>query len=109
LKPVTQERYDLVLEINGCFKKVQCKTGRVRDGAIQFNTHSIQWLQGRKGQKRHYRGEIDLFLVYCEELAEAYLVPIELVGVTTARLRIQPTANNQQKRVLWAQDFRLQP
>ena len=36
------QRYDLVIETDEGFLRVQCKTGRLRDGVIQFNALSIQ-------------------------------------------------------------------
>jgi len=35
------QRYDLVIHHNNEFIRVQCKTGRLRNGAIVFNTISI--------------------------------------------------------------------
>ena len=40
-------RYDMVLEMEGTLKKVQVKTGRLRDGKIIFQTTS-----NNKGYKR---------------------------------------------------------
>jgi hypothetical protein len=106
LKPVmAHSRYDLVIEVAGEFKKVQCKTGRISNGAVEFNTNSVEWKTGRIAKGRHYRGDIDYFLVYCEEINGVYLVPVEDVGVHHARLRIQPTRNNQAKSILWAKDY----
>lgn len=35
------ERYDLVLDDDGVFTRVQCKTGRLKDGVIEFDTCSV--------------------------------------------------------------------
>ena len=32
------DRYDFVIEKDGDFKKVQCKTGRIKSGAVRFRT-----------------------------------------------------------------------
>jgi hypothetical protein len=106
LKPVASHtRYDLVIELNGEFKKVQCKTGRVVNGAVEFNTNSVEWKTGRIARGRHYKDDIDYFLVYCVETSEVYLVPVGDVGIHHARLRIDPTRNKQTKKILWAKDF----
>ena len=34
--------YDLVLDLGAEFLRVQCKTGRLRDGAIVFNARSCR-------------------------------------------------------------------
>ena len=35
-------RYDLVIDVGGRFLRAQCKTGRLRDGVIRFNTVSTR-------------------------------------------------------------------
>jgi hypothetical protein len=35
-------RYDLLLDCEGRLLQVQCKTGRLRDGVVQFNSQSVQ-------------------------------------------------------------------
>ncbi len=34
-------RYDLMIDNDGYLSRVQCKTGRLREGAIRFNTCSV--------------------------------------------------------------------
>jgi len=41
LKPLSElSRYDLVIDKGSGFERVQCKTGRLRNGVIIFNTCS---------------------------------------------------------------------
>jgi PD-(D/E)XK endonuclease len=100
-------RYDLVIEKGGEFWRIQCKTGRInrqRDG-LEFNTSSMD---ARTWVRRHYRGEIDYFAVYCEETDGVYLVPIaEIPGNTQATLRFDPPRNNQKKGVRMAADYEI--
>src|SRR5215467_12197444 len=57
------QRYDLVLDCEGQLRKVQCKAGRLRDGAVQFSSQSVQ--SNTQGTRtRGYAGEVDLFMVY---------------------------------------------
>ena len=35
-------RYDFALDMGDRFLRVQCKTGRVRNGAVMYSTHSVQ-------------------------------------------------------------------
>lgn len=110
LKPVyTHARYDLVIELDGQFKKIQCKTGQLRNGRVIFNTHSIEWKQGRVAHHRHYQDDVDYFLVYCYENNESYFVPVGDAGKHTCSVRIEPTKNSQMKNVLWAKDYKLKP
>lgn len=101
------QRYDLVIEDSeGQFCRVQCKTGRLENGAIHFDTanHNVT---GKKRDWRHYRGQCDYFAVYCGDLGKAYLVPVDQVGRTRAHLRIELPKNNQEKYVRWAKDYEL--
>src|SRR6185312_6858024 len=57
-------RYDMVIEKDGQFSRLQCKTGRYINGVVKFNTCSINWWN--KTKKRYTREEIDYFAVYCD-------------------------------------------
>ncbi len=106
-------RYDLVFEdADGNFYRIQCKTGCISQGCIDFNTSSNYYHHPRKGEKtdyrrRDYRGQIDYFAVYSPDTRKVYLVPIEHVPVTEGRLRLEPTKNGQEKNIRWAQDYEL--
>ena len=58
------QRYDLVIDVDGQFVRAQCKTGRMRNGVITFNTRSVR-TNTRRTIFREYQGEADVFLVYC--------------------------------------------
>ena len=74
--------YDLVLEMNGKLLRVQCKTGRLRDGRIVFQTSSVYLADG-KYTKFHYRDRIDLWAVYCPDNGKIYLIPVADVQNTS--------------------------
>ena len=104
------QRYDLVIEDKDGFIRVQCKTGRLqKTGAIKFNTCSSTYhhpnAPTRYGNSQDYRGEADLFGVYCPENDSVYMVPVDSVGTRSAFLRIAETQNNQRKGVRWARDY----
>ncbi len=104
-----KQRYDLVIEDSEeQFWRVQCKTARIEDNGtvIAFDTanHSIALKDKRA---RHYREQCDFFAVYCGELNQIYLVPIDQVGTTKANLRLVPAKNNQEKYVRWAKDYEI--
>jgi PD-(D/E)XK endonuclease len=100
------QRYDLVIDSDGSFLKVQCKTGRLREGAIRFRSVSVQ-SNTSVTRVRGYAGEVDLFAVYCPENITVYLVPADEVSPNINYLRVDPTRNNQSKRVRWARDYEL--
>jgi PD-(D/E)XK endonuclease len=100
------QRYDLVLDCDGRFLKAQCKTGRLRGGVIECSTQSIQ-SNTRATRWRSYRGEVDLFIVYCPQNDAIYAVPVEEAPRREMYLRIDPPRNKQAKHVRWAKDYEL--
>ena len=106
-------RYDLVIEdADGNFYRIQCKTGWIEsDGAyIEFATASTYYhtRAGKTGHgRKDYRGQIDYFAVYCPDTMKVYLVPVNHVGTTNAKLRLVPTKNKQEKNVHWARDYEM--
>jgi len=102
-------RYDLAIDDGIRLARVQCKTGRLRDGAITFKTSSSYAHHRTPRQNRlHYQGQIDFFGVYCRATRGTYLVPIEEVTTTCeAMLRVSPARNRQQKRIRLASDYEL--
>ncbi len=100
------QRYDLVLDCDGRFLRAQCKSGRLREGAIQFRALSTQ-SNMRRTRSRSYVGEVDLFIVYCPDTQRVYVVPAEEVPNTCMYLRVDPPGNRQGKRVRWAKDYEL--
>jgi hypothetical protein len=101
------QRYDLVLELEGKFVRAQCKTGRLRDGTIEFNTISVQCNMNR-ALSRDYRGDVDVFLVHCPDRpGDVYCMPVDETGLSKTRLRLEPTLNGQFQRIRWADDYKL--
>lgn len=96
-------RYDLALDNNGSFVRVQCKTGRLQNGAIVFSVASTV---GRMGTgHRTYADEADMFGVYCPETDGVYLVPVVGCGNRECSLRVTATKNNQRSGVRLAADY----
>jgi PD-(D/E)XK endonuclease len=94
-------RCDLVIESDRRLARVQCKTGRLRRGAVAFSLCS-NYGHHRNPETRHRpdHGQIDFFAVYCPETNSVYLIPIEdLPGRRQAWLRVDPPLNQQQKRI----------
>jgi hypothetical protein len=94
-------RYDLIADNGSRLTRVQCKTGRLRNGSVFFNTcSSYAHHPNPKQIKRDYLGEVDEFAVYCPDTCGVYLVPIEELPVRrTAALRVTPARNGQVKRI----------
>jgi hypothetical protein len=76
-------RYDLIADDGERLYRVHVKTGRLRNG------------------------EIDFLAVYCPQTKEVYLVPESELVQTRGHLRVDPTVNRQNKRIRWARRFKL--
>ena len=102
-------RYDLVIDDGARTARIQCKTGRLRLGAIRFATCSCYGHHLRPGQsRRDYIGHVDFFAVYCPETSGVYLVPIEDIPVRVqAALRVEAPRNGQQRRIRFASEYEL--
>ncbi len=101
-----QQDYDLVTEDNGCFSRIQCKTGRLRQGSIYFNLYTMA--QGsREHIRRCYGDRVDFYGVYCPDNDKSYLVPNVGLAKSACALRVDPTANNQSKNIRWAANYEL--
>lgn len=99
-------RYDLVIEDNGSFTRIQCKTGKVSCGAIVFAVASSQYHRG--GKRQDYRGQIDAFGVFCPDNEKVYIIPIaDLPLVREAKLRLTPPRNLQVKGIRWAAKYEI--
>jgi PD-(D/E)XK endonuclease len=97
-------KYDFVIDDSVSLRRVQCKTGRVKNGVLLFNAHSKA---GNGYAKVGYRGLADLFAVLNPEDDKVYLIPVDEVGETDVSLRLTPTLNNQAQRVRWAEFYLL--
>jgi hypothetical protein len=100
------QRYDMVLEIDGSFRRVQCKTGRLRDGCVLFRASSTR-SNTRRTLTRDYKEDVDLFIVHCPDTGGIYVIPIDEATRTQGTLRIDPTGNGQDRRVRWAHEYEL--
>ena len=100
------QRYDLVLDLDGAFVRAQCKTGRYRRGVIAFSAQSVVTSKTRN-VTRGYRGQADVFLVHCPDFESVYCVPVDEAPGTAMSLRVEPTRNGQSDRVHWARDYEL--
>ncbi len=99
-------RYDLVVDLGDRMLRVQCKTGRLKDGVIEFNTLSVR-TNTERWLVRSYDGEADVFAVSCPETKGVYLVPVEGAPRSSCRLRLEPTENHQAAGIRWARDYEL--
>ena len=102
-------RCDLIVEREGELVRIQCKTGRLRDGSIRFAVCSCYGHhRNPENARRTYQGQIDFFAVYCPETRSVYLIPIEDVPLKVAAyLRVDKPRNNQRRRIRMAADYEI--
>lgn len=103
------QRYDLGIDVGGGrFLRVQCKTGRLRNGAVVFYPCSVD-SRSKKGRciRKNYRQDVDFFGVYCPDNRKCYLVPVKEVPVTGCFLRVEAPRNGQKMRIRWADVFEI--
>jgi PD-(D/E)XK endonuclease len=102
-------RYDLVLENGTSFARVQCKTGRLRGGAIRLAACSSYAHHSNPSlTRRDYLGEIDFFGVYCPETGGVYLVPIADAPIRhQGVLRVAATRNGQSRNIRMAAAYEI--
>jgi hypothetical protein len=94
-------RYDLAIDDGERLARVQCKTGRLRKGAVRFAVcSSYAHHGGLAPPRRDYQGEIDYFCVHCPDTGGVYLVPIDHLPVRAeAALRVTATRNGQRSGI----------
>jgi PD-(D/E)XK endonuclease len=102
-------RCDLLIEDRDVISRAQCKTGRLRKGAVVFAVcSSYGHHRNPATARRTYDGQIDYFAVYCPETAVTYLVPIADVPTkTSAALRVEPPRNGQRHLIRFASNYEL--
>jgi PD-(D/E)XK endonuclease len=102
-------RYDLVIDDGENLGRVQCKTGRLRDGAIRFATCSCYAHHANpRRTRRNYHGQVDFFAVHCPETTGVYLIPLsELETNVQGTLRVSPARNSQRRGVRVAAGYEI--
>lgn len=99
------EKYDFVFEdFDKSFKRVQCKTGRYRNGSITFNGYSTTRINGKHTTTLYQEGDFEFYGVACSEFPETWLVPISEAG-STGSLRIDQYPGNRSYSCKWAKDY----
>lgn len=108
LRPLSSSlRYDLAIDgLDGSIIRVQCKTGRLKDGQITFRACSAD---ARRPNGVPYQGQIEAFGVFCPQTGRSYLIPMSAIGSrhTTVRLRVSPARNGQVRGIRYASEFEI--
>ena len=102
-------RYDLAIDDGQRLARVQCKTGRLRDGAVRFKAcSSYAHHRSATVRSRPYGGAVEFFAIYCPETGRVYLVPISDLEIRhQGALRVTPPRNGQQRGVRQARGYEI--
>lgn len=106
LKPVgDNKRYDLVLERQGSFYRLQVKTLRkVKETLIGSALSST--LHRRNGKKQTYKDQADYFIFLYPPTNQAFVIPVK-EAKTAVRFRLTPPKNKQIRGIRLAEDYEL--
>lgn len=108
LKPIgDNQRYDIVVNIFGGFKRIQIKTARYMNKVIKIMTANSQCTMKKRRIKKYTKEQIDSFIGYCYETEKMYYIPIDKAPSREITLRINQTKNKQNKNIHYAKDFEL--
>ncbi len=108
LKPAyDNEPYDLVIELDGQFHRIQIKTAyRDSESTVCFETVSTK--AKSDGYRRDdYAGDADLFGVYAPVPDEVYAVPVSRASRGKMVIRHDEPDNGQQTGINWREDYLL--
>lgn len=101
-----RSRYDLAIDNgDGTITRIQVKSGRMRNGVVQFNTVSTTRQNGRR-VSTDYTGQIEMFAVYEPRSDAVYLVPASECAKGIGGLRLLPPKLNHPS-IRYAKDFQL--
>jgi hypothetical protein len=107
LRPVCEGgRYDLGIDMDPAFLRVQCKIARHLDGVLSVGLATNRCTPRGYVSTRYTAAEIDAVGIYSPNLNRCFLIPIqEVAGRRGIHLRLGPTKNNQAARIKWARDY----
>jgi len=97
--------YDLVAEMTGKLKRIQIKTGRVRNGVVLFNTSRNP---NGYDRRNYLKCKIHYFAVFVQKLNRVFLIPYADIKHLKggASLRLKRPKNGQSDKIRFAKQYR---
>jgi Holliday junction resolvase len=95
-------RYDLVTEKNGVFKRIQVKYATPKDGVVEVRIRSCN-----NHDVIHYsQKDVDIIAVYAPGKDKVYFVPLKsITNKSLCKLRFKPAKNKQKKLIILASTY----
>ena len=105
---VSDSRYDFIVDINHQLYKIQVKSSSISadEDYIEFKTQSTHTNTQKTIYHTYSAEDVDYFATMYNH--QCYLVPIDLIGNRSFRLRLKPTKNGQTKNINFAENFKLE-
>ncbi len=100
-----KNRYDLVVDQNGKFTRIQCKTACMANGCVSFRTYSVTTKNGKPVTTSYTADEVDLFMAYCPATEKIYAVKQSDTPNNVCFLRVVEPRNKQQCSIKMAADY----
>lgn len=99
-------RFDLLCEINGEYKRIQIKYVSPKNDCLEIPLRSANnW-----STIRYSSMNVDYIAAYNPENDKIYFIPLGMFNnIATLKLRFAKTKNKQLKNVRWASDYELMP
>jgi hypothetical protein len=95
-------RYDLVTEKNGIFKRIQVKYATPKDGSIEVRIRSCN----NYSVLRYSPLDIDIIAVYSPKSNKVYFLPLNSIkNRSLCKLRLAPAKNKQRKFIVMASKY----
>jgi len=100
LEPQIDRRYDIAVEDEGNFNRIQIKSSKYENGKIQI---SFRWGNGKQGKYRYE--SVDYFATWNSKTDKTYIVPNK--DRRSISLRVENPKTNQVKNINYAKKYRL--
>lgn len=109
LRPLSEgRRYDLVIDLEPQLLRVQCKLAQRLGGVLSVRLKTSRYTPNGYIATSYTAAEVDAIAAYSPELNRCFLIPIsEVAGRRGIHLRLDPTRNNQNHGITWADDYEL--
>jgi hypothetical protein len=105
-RPIGDERYDLIFDLNERLLRVQCKWASRYGEVIIVRCYSNRRTAEGLVRRVYRENEIDAFAAYCAELDRCYFLPLRIMPPGgTVQLRLNKPRNNQQLGVREAEKY----
>lgn len=103
-------RYDLLLELNGRFARVQVKSTQNKDGLLRVKLMTIitKYYNDSRPNfvlKHYLPGEIEAFIIYNRSNDSLYILPPRMLRQQDISLRLDSLKSKQRKGIHWATDY----